>query len=566
MAVAESGDPEVPVRPRRHGGRRAALLLVGLCVLYLGYRFIFGRGPKPIAVRMATVVSGPLTVSLMATESGSVEADTEVRVIPRVSGILTRLLAKEGDRVRAGQVLAVLDRDDADVQLREARARVGASDARLRQAGSGLVLQVDQSAAEIERARAGLRAAIEAERAASSRAAAQPEQTRQAVRQAEARVDAARAAVDLSRRGARREVIAQAEAALSQAQASAKEAGRSRARLEALLKQGAVSQSDVDVAVARADAADAAVRTAEQQLLVAKDQTLPEELRSAEARLREAQEALASARTGQVQNELQRREARAAAARVSEAQAQLRAAKAGARQIQLRQEERAAALAALDQSRAGLDQARTRFRYTTVTAPVSGLVAQVNVKEGEFILGGATFGLGASQLAILTLIDEHRLWLKANLDEADLPRVRLGQPVLVHSDAYPRRPFHGKVVEIAPVAQTQRLEARTFRVKVSVDDAGGRLRPGMSGDLEILVQQIPRALSLPTRALVVQGERRRVYRVVGGVAHLTPVVVGASTLTQTEILSGLHEGDLVVSSSDAEGLAEGVQVVDRPKA
>ena len=136
------------------------------------------------------------------------------------------------------------------------------------------------------------------------------------------------------------------------------------------------------------------------------------------------------------------------------------------------------ARASLALSEANLKQAQEELGYTTLRAPFTGTVLTSTVEVGEWVQPGKT-------VMMLGQLDE--VWLRAYLNETDLGRVRLGQPVAVQVDSYPDRNFQGLLSYISDVAeftpkQVQTYEERVklvYRLKITLPNPDGLLKPGM---------------------------------------------------------------------------------------
>jgi HlyD family secretion protein len=157
-------------------------------------------------------------------------------------------------------------------------------------------------------------------------------------------------------------------------------------------------------------------------------------------------------------------------------------------------------------------------------------------------------------------VDVARLYVRATVDEFDARRVHLDQEARVTLDAFPGRTLRGRVYKVSPAVSGERQEARTFTIRVSLEEGKELLKPGMSADVEVIVARRPGALFVPTQALLEREGKRWVYRVAEGRARLVPVRVGESNWQSTEVLDGLAEGDQVVVNPDTPGLAEGTRV------
>jgi HlyD family secretion protein len=219
------------------------------------------------------------------------------------------------------------------------------------------------------------------------------------------------------------------------------------------------------------------------------------------------------------------------------------------------QQEIVAAEAAVKQMEASLQMARIRLDQTVLRAPFAGLVTRTFAHIGEFV------GIGNP---ILHLVDPSSLYLKAVVDEADALRVRLAQPALVTMDAFQGKQWRGRVVEISPVISNARQESRTSEVKIRLDDRSVPLKPGFSADIEIIVQEVPDVLTIPTHVILERERGKYVQIVVDGQLQERPVQVGASNWDFTEIRAGLREGDRVIIPGDGAKLDQGraVQAVE----
>ena len=161
-------------------------------------------------------------------------------------------------------------------------------------------------------------------------------------------------------------------------------------------------------------------------------------------------------------------------------------------------------------------------------------------------------------------VDPTSLHVKAVVDEADALRVRGGQRALVTMDAFPGRKLEGHVVEVSPVISTARQESRTSEVKIRLDDSPIALKPGLSADIEIVVQEVPDTLTLPTHVILERERGKYVYVVTNSRAQERSIQVGASNWDFTAITAGLREGERVIVPLEGAKLEDGraVQVLE----
>jgi HlyD family secretion protein len=278
-----------------------------------------------------------------------------------------------------------------------------------------------------------------------------------------------------------------------------------------------------------------------------------------DARLRQSQATLEAQRAQLAQSDAHAEAARRAAdvaKRLAErgVQAPLTAEDAA---TQAREAEAAvrAARASLAQSAAALQVAKVARGHGALTAPFDGLLAEVFVDPGEQAQAGAP---------IFEIIDDERLHVEATIDEADIARVKEGQPASLRLDALPDRPISGVVAKLDPTVRMDAKGARTLRVEVEVSDLAhardAGVRPGMSANVDVVVAEKQTVLHLPTSVIIGRGTKRSVFVIEDGIARERPIEIGISSWERTEIVSGLREGDRVVATLNAKGLADGVRV------
>lgn len=205
-----------------------------------------------------------------------------------------------------------------------------------------------------------------------------------------------------------------------------------------------------------------------------------------------------------------------------------------------------------------------------VTSPMSGVVITKGVELGETVTSGvSSYNEGT---VMFTVADLKSLIIRVNLNEVDIAKVRVGQPVRVTLDAYPQKIFSGKVRFVAPAAKVVD-KIKVFEVEAELDKLDESFRTGMSANVEILGERRASAVSLPLEALQRRDGQTVVYRLKSGLEpgkieearegldgrskfvwlsenwrdYFEPVAVnaGIATLERVEIMSGLRPGDQV---------------------
>lgn len=194
------------------------------------------------------------------------------------------------------------------------------------------------------------------------------------------------------------------------------------------------------------------------------------------------------------------------------------------------------------QATAALNQSRQKLVDLTIPAPMTGIVLRRDIDPGEVV---------DKQKPILWIGQAQPLRITAEVDEEDIPRVRVGQPVAIKADAFPNQVFEGTVAQITPKGDPI---TKTFRVRVRVPESCPVL-VGMTTEVNIITQRQDNAMLVPATA-VVDG---RVWVVEADQVQTKPVSVGIKGRTKVQVLDGLSGQERVVRDPPA-GLAAGDKV------
>jgi HlyD family secretion protein len=209
----------------------------------------------------------------------------------------------------------------------------------------------------------------------------------------------------------------------------------------------------------------------------------------------------------------------------------------------------------IKQADAALAAARAVLAKTVMTAPFDGVVLDVTTEVGEWISPTLP---GIFIPPVIDLIDPTDLYVRAPLDEADVASVHLDLPVRITLDAFRGRSFPGALTYAASYVETQQEQNRTLSVEAVFDmeDLPDNLLPGLSADVEVILDAREGAIRIPTYALLEGGE---VLVVRGGRLEAVSVETGLRNWEWTEVVSGLSEGDPVVVSLDRQEVRAGVR-------
>jgi membrane fusion protein, copper/silver efflux system len=182
-----------------------------------------------------------------------------------------------------------------------------------------------------------------------------------------------------------------------------------------------------------------------------------------------------------------------------------------------------------------IEQSGTPFRLVTVVAPRSGVVVNRGVTVGTAVDPSTT---------LLTIADLSRVWVLAEVPEANIPGIRAGTPAVLEFPASGQAPFTARVEFVYPTL-TERT--RTLRVRLAVANPRGSLRPGLYGTASF--QSIGASvLTVPRDAVVDTGRRQHVFVAIGDRFEPRSITLGVQLADRVEVRAGLAEGDRVVAS------------------
>lgn len=380
--------------------RRVLILLAVLVVAAVAsYRFIRSKyQTDPTAIRV----------------SGNIEV-TDVEVSFKIPGRVEERAVSEGETVKAGQLVARLDRNELMQEVALRRAEAGVAQAAL------------------------------AELLAGSR----PEE----IRESEAAVHKAQAWLDEQVAGSRPQDIAAHKATVERAKAEVDRLDAEYTRQTTLYKNDVISTREYEATQSAREVAKARFREDQERSNLVIEGPRKEQIAQARASLAQAQERLALVTKGPRQETIDQARAR------------------------------------LEQIKQALAVAETRLSYTTIVAPIGGVVLSENLEAGMYAAPGTP---------VVTVGDLVNLWLRAYISETDLGRVKVGQRVRVTTDTYPGKHYEGQVSFIASQAeftpknvQTEKERVKlVYRIKIDIQNPGMELKPGMPADAEVLTREV----------------------------------------------------------------------------
>lgn len=458
-----------------------ALMSVGILVVGTSTYLIVERpGSKTeIAQRTETVKRRNLTVRIKA--NGTVEPIQSVNISPKEPGRLVKLLVEQGQVVKQGQKLAVMENTELQAQGLEAQAQRQQAIANLNQAKVDIPGAIKQREAEVMQAQTLLR-------------------------QAQERLKQAQASIPKQ--------IEQAKGQLGSAQARYKLAGDRLQRYRYLLEQGAVTQDNFDEEENEYRRSEASLYEAQKRVEELQD--------TAQSQVDQLAAAVAEA-----QAELRRRQV-ALEQRRKSAQAEIQRLEAG-----------------VAVAEAQLKRIEIRFLDTIITAPFDGIVTQKYATEGAFVTPTTSASSTASATSTSILALARGLEVIAKVPEVDIGQIFRGQKVEVTVDAYPQQTFQGQVVLVAPEAIVeQNVTSFEVRIALLTGQGQLRSKMnadvtflGKTLENAVVVPTVAIVTQEGQTGVMVADEtnnNRPLFK---------PVIIGLTIDNQTQILSGLNVGE-----------------------
>lgn len=216
-------------------------------------------------------------------------------------------------------------------------------------------------------------------------------------------------------------------------------------------------------------------------------------------------------------------------------------------QVTVNKAKMAQAQADVQKSQATLAQLEEQLSYTTIVAPISGIVLSRDVEVGDAV--SSILVLGSSATLVMTLGDTSEVYVKGKVDESDIAKVYLGEPARIKVESFKDKTFNGKVTKISPMG-VEKDNVTTFEVRVSINNPGGELKAAMTANAEIILEEHKGVLQIPEGAIIYDRDKKASVEIPDPKAkegkHKVPVQIGISNGAKTEVLSGLKEKDQVV--------------------
>lgn len=188
-----------------------------------------------------------------------------------------------------------------------------------------------------------------------------------------------------------------------------------------------------------------------------------------------------------------------------------------------------------ESQKATLELAKLNLEYTTVRAPISGVVSERMVRTGNMVVPNQ---------AVFRVTTMDPLKAILHLPEHEMQKIKAGQPVLMEIDAVPGVTFQGSVERVSPVVDRT---TGTFRVVALVRDQQNRLKPGMFARVRVVYDTRNETLVIPKLAVINDGGRNSVFVVNDSLVQKRSITLGYANGTKVEVINGLVDGDVVIT-------------------
>ncbi len=455
------------------------IAIVGVVVLVVGTAVVIGsmvitskdnNNTDASAIQTTTVELGDIAVTIDAT--GTIKPLNIVEISSKASGKILELNVDAGDYVEKDAIIAVIETTYVKISLDQAEADLNAAKARFEQSEIDIQLQKEQSEIQIRQARESLAEAkkkleqlkeqIRLEKIANRRGVLDAENslkisnlrykllTSETVREetkkrAKSSVTQEKVNLDLAEKEHNRNVELHGQELISNAALEASEAQYSsaKARYESVVEQLKLVEqpaSEVELEIAQAD-----IKKAEFSLEVANERIEGEPSRDMDIELQQQ--------------------------RIAQAEDSLKLALTNQKQIDRKKRDLQSASASLKRSQGQRDLRQIEFEDTVIRAPISGTILEKRVEEGQVITSRLSSIASSEGQTIVTMADLNSVYVVTEVDETDIGKVEIGQPVTITVEAYPDMPFEGQVLKIAPLGQVIQ-NITTFEVTSELRNVG----------------------------------------------------------------------------------------------
>lgn len=510
-------------------------ILLIIAVILAVPRFMKRESPAPQQAEVTVFKPVEITkaargeIRLEHQLSGTIQAESQVSVYPKIAGRIITLNVDEGARVKKDAPLATVEYEELQLTGQQAAAALESAETAYSQAKQlaevRVHTQIAQAKSQLHAAEIALQQVVDLSEI----------RTVTQIEQAEAALGSLVANLQKIKSGARDEDRRQAEAGLNQADANLANAKSNHERMTQLFQNGAISQQSLESAKTQLDIARAQQQIATEQVQLIDKGARVEDIQAMEAQVEQAEASLrlvqtqASTKTWEKDIELARSQVETARAGLTAAEA-LETARSWEAEI-------TSAKTARTQAHVALKLAQKRLKDATIYAPISGVISKRYLDLGGMALPAAP---------LFEIVNIDSVTATVDVIETQLSQLALNQQATIEIDGIDT-PMSGTITFISPTLQAAR---RIATVEVHIDNPEGTLKPGMFAKVTVPIKVHTDALLIPRASLIenVNTKIQNVFVIEDNVSRRRAVEIGLLRGSQAEVISGLMEGDAVVTA------------------
>ena len=443
-------------------GRWKVITIAGAVVLVVAVAVVVGRivfatkdgagNGETQELKTAMVERGDIAVMIDAT--GTIKPLNIVEVSSKASGKILELKVDAGDYVEKDDIIAVIETTYVQISLEQAQADLQSAEARLQQAEIDIQLQREQSAIQIRQAQESLIEAqqrliqlkedIRLEKIANQRG----------ILDAQNGLNIAKIRYKLlTSDEVRDENKQRAQATLEQDKANLDLVTAEHERNKTLHEKELISQAALESSLAQLKSAQARYRSSEENVKLVEQPATEAELELGQADIRKAEFSLALAKERVEAEAARDMDIELQQKRIVQAEESLKLAQANQKQITRKERDIETARLAVKRNEVQLELRQIEYDDTVIKAPISGTILEKKVEQGQVITSRLSSLASTEGQAIVTMADLDTVYVVTEVDETDIGKIQIGQPVTINVEAYPDMPFQGEVLKIAPQGQ-----------------------------------------------------------------------------------------------------------------
>lgn len=476
-------------------------------------------------------------INQVVSASGLVTPEKEqVIITPKIIGTVENVYFEENCIVKKNQVIIELDKSEILWQLKQAEANLATAQIRVKQADTTVALQPQETQAKVSQAEAAWKGAQKQVEQLKTQLKAQEEQLKAKINEAEIAVKAAKE--NLEQLNNQTPILEkESQNAISQAKSSLTTAEGAYERQKSLYKEGFISKQDYEMAKNKYEIAVSEYNSAEQKMESAKIQQM-QALSAANNQLLQAREGLKAAEMALEQQRIAKeKQIDVAQAQADQAKAVLDGAETSGSQITLREHEAEIARENVKQLELALAQIKDQLKKTEIRSPINGTVIKKQVTSGQTV---------SPTIPVAVIANLDTLFIDAMVDEGDIGKVKEHQKVKITTDNFPQEIFEGEIVLVASSAsEIQAMQnVSNYKVKIKIFKHKALLKMGMNTYNDIIVAEKKDVLIIPNLAVHQLDGKNVVFLNDTNEPH--NIEIGLSDNENTEVISGLSEGDKVI--------------------